>query len=89
VGAFPFTEQRVSLSIDTPAEVAHCLPHLQGVGPCRENAGLRAFEFCRRDHFHGFRDFLGFLNGVDLPSDGLKAGHVGYTYLFIEEESLW
>jgi hypothetical protein len=60
-----------------------------GVGSCRENAALRAFEFRRRDHFHGFGDFLGFLNGGDLSSDGLKAGHVGYTYLFTKEEDSW
>jgi hypothetical protein len=40
-----------------------------------KNPVLRAFQLGRRDHFHRFGDLLGFLDGVDLPSNGLKARH--------------
>ena len=42
-----------------------------------ENAVLRALELRRRNHLHRFRDLLGFLDGVDLPSNGLKTRHDG------------
>ena len=74
--AFPLPQQGMSVSVDTPAEVANRIPHLEGIRSCRENAVLHALELRRRHHFHGFRDFLGFLNGGDFPSDGLQAGHV-------------
>jgi hypothetical protein len=47
-----------------------------GVGSRSENAILRALELGRSDHLHRFRDLLGFLDGIDLPSDGLETRHV-------------
>lgn len=79
----------MGFAIDAPAEIPDRIPHLEGVGSSGQNAVLRAFQFRRRDHFHRFRDFLGFFNGVDLPPDGLKAGHVVYTWcLFIKAKPL-
>lgn len=66
----------MGISIHAPAERANRIPHFVGVGPRGENAVLRALEFGRRDHLHRFRDLLGFLDGIDLPSDGLETRHV-------------
>ena len=59
--AFPFTEQRVGLSIDAPAEVADGFPHLQGIGSCRENTVLMRLSFAAATIFMAFVIFWVFL----------------------------
>src|SRR5574338_680201 len=68
-------EQRMRISIDAPAQGSNRIPHLVRVGSGGENTVLRTLELRRSDHFHRFGDLLGLLDGIDLPPDGLKAGH--------------
>ena len=64
-------------SIRPATQIGDRLAHPQSIRTKRQNALLRTLQLRRRHHFHGFRDFLGFLNGIDLPFNGLKAGHTG------------
>lgn len=66
---FPLLEKRVCVPVHAPAEGANRVTHLQRIGPGGKNAFLRTLELGRRDHFHGFRDLLCFLDGVDFASD--------------------
>jgi hypothetical protein len=77
----------MGITIDTPAEVANRITHFMSVGPRREDAVLHAFQLRGSHHFHGFRDFLRFFDGIDLPSDRLKAWHVSYPDWFMNEEA--
>ena len=72
-----FLEQRMRVSVHAPAQGANRIPHLVSVRAGGENAVLRALELGRSDHLHRFRDLLRFLDGIDLPPDGLEAWHTG------------
>jgi hypothetical protein len=65
----------MGISIHAPAERSNRIPHLECIGTGGENAVLRALELGRCDHLHRFGDLLGFLDGIDFPSDGLEAWH--------------
>lgn len=67
--AFTLAKQRVRVSIDTRGEVADRFPPAYGRMVVSREYGCRRLSFAASIIFHGFRDFLGFFNGVDLPSD--------------------
>ena len=69
--ALAFAQQRMRDRARPFRKMPHHVPKLMGVRPGRENAVLGPLELGRRDHFHGFRDFLGIFDGSDLPSETL------------------
>ena len=66
-----FVQQRMRDPARPFRKMTHDVPKLMRVRAGRENAVLGPLELGRRDHFHGFGDFLGIFYGSDLPSQAL------------------